>query len=69
MLQIPLVNKEASLGLLQHRLGQGKNFKQIEEEKEDRDREKPCNCQRRQIPELCLVSHSHMTIHRIIEMG
>ena len=48
MLLIPLVYKEAALDLLQCRIGQGGNSKQIEEERVGGVEEKPCSCHSRQ---------------------
>ena len=41
---LPLVNKEGALGLWQHRIEQGGNFKQRQRRKEGITRETPCNC-------------------------
>ena len=57
-----LVNKEAALGLLWYRIGQGRNSKEIEEERVGKVREKPCSRRRRQMPELYPISHSDVAI-------
>ena len=68
MLSIPLVNKEATLGLLQGRIGQDGNSKQIED-RVGRVREMPCSCQRRQIPwNLTGKTTSLVVKYKIIEM-
>ena len=51
MLRIPLINKETALGLLQHKIGHGRNPKQIEEEKVGGVRKKSCSSFRRQTQE------------------
>ena len=40
---LPLVNKEADFGQCLNRVGQGRNFKQIEEERIGRMSKKPCS--------------------------
>ena len=63
-----MVNKEDALGLLQHRIGKGRNSKQIDVV--SRVNEMPSSCCRRQVLDrIFLVGHNHVAIHRLIEMG
>ena len=65
-----MVNKEANLGLLQQRLGQGRNYKQIEEERVVKVREKLHSHHRIQMPDGILpVGHSNVAITQINKMG
>ena len=59
------------MGLLQHRIGQGGNSKQIEEERVGRVREKLCNhpCRRQTLEGTLPLGHKCKVIHRLIEIG